>query len=186
MLLPNRVNPGGLSLGKLKSILFFLNFVLAIIFHQKNNPNSLSENSIWSVYEDSEGKLWFGTYANGLDRYDPASEKFTNFRYNPNDPNSLGSNCVWTMYEDSRGNFWVGTRGGGLNLFESSYEKASVKLLTLINLLNIDCVANSGYFEISSKIVQAGQHFTVILKSSSSELVILESSINWKKLSQRS
>ena len=60
--------------------------------------------------EDSKGNFWFGTYNDGLYRFDRGTEKLDFY----NTRNGLAHNFVSTLVEDSRGNIWVGTWGGGL------------------------------------------------------------------------
>ena len=51
------------------------------ITRYRNDPEdaeSLSENSAWTIAEDSLGYVWVGT-DNGLNRFDPATRKFLNF-----------------------------------------------------------------------------------------------------------
>ena len=78
---------------------------------------SLTGNAIISAFKDSKNNLWFGSYSNGLFRFDPKSGSFINYKYIPGQPNSIGSNDVRTIYEDKKGNLWIGTLDGGLNLF---------------------------------------------------------------------
>ncbi len=39
--------------------------------HDPRDPNSISEDNVYVVYEDRDGIMWFGTYRNGLNRFDP-------------------------------------------------------------------------------------------------------------------
>ena len=50
--------------------------------HDPANPNSLSNNVVYSIYEDHTGILWVGTFQGGLNKFDPQTEKFTHFRFN--------------------------------------------------------------------------------------------------------
>ena len=38
--------------------------------------NTLSDNSIWSIYQDTSGIIWLGTKFGGLNRFDPVEETF--------------------------------------------------------------------------------------------------------------
>ncbi|HMQ33025.1 MAG TPA: two-component regulator propeller domain-containing protein, partial [Chloroflexaceae bacterium] len=78
-------------------------------------PNAPASGQINTLYSDRAGALWIGTFASGLNRYDPRSEQFTLFRHDPADPTSLSSDAVRAIYEDDAGALWVGTLGGGLN-----------------------------------------------------------------------
>ena len=53
-----------------------------------------------------------------LSRFDPATERFTNYRPDPNDPTSLGSGSVRIIYQDRAGVLWLGTFEGVLSRFD--------------------------------------------------------------------
>jgi signal transduction histidine kinase/ligand-binding sensor domain-containing protein len=79
------------------------------------SPNAPASGQIDTLYTDRAGALWVGTFASGLNRYDPRSERFTLYRHDPADPASLSSDAVRAIYEDAAGALWVGTLDGGLN-----------------------------------------------------------------------
>ncbi|MCB0577411.1 MAG: hypothetical protein KDC61_22820, partial [Saprospiraceae bacterium] len=83
---------------------------------EKNNPQSLSHNEVWSLCGSSDGTIWVGT-ANGLNRFDPKRERFTRYYNDPSNQYSLSHNFVHAIYEDSDGNIWIGT-GNGLSLLK--------------------------------------------------------------------
>jgi signal transduction histidine kinase/ligand-binding sensor domain-containing protein len=91
----------------------------AIYRNEAYNPESLSANEIYTIYEDRQGFLWLNPYAKGLNRLDPATGKVTRFLNDPSDPYSLSSNLITTILEDSLGRLWVGT-DAGLNLLDRS------------------------------------------------------------------
>ncbi|MEO8512019.1 MAG: two-component regulator propeller domain-containing protein [Ignavibacteria bacterium] len=72
----------------------------------------ISNNMIFSIYQDSKGFLWFGTMF-GLIRYDGIN--YTTYRYDPNDSNSISNDDVISIFEDKDGYLWLGTYFGGLN-----------------------------------------------------------------------
>ncbi|HNT74664.1 MAG TPA: two-component regulator propeller domain-containing protein [Anaerolineae bacterium] len=84
---------------------------------EPNNPTSLSNDGIWSLYEDRSGVVWIGAL-NGLNLFDRAKHKFTYYQTHPANPHSLSSNLVWAIEEDQSGGIWVGTIGGGLNYLD--------------------------------------------------------------------
>ena len=83
--------------------------------HDPEDPHSLSDGFVRSIYEDRSGALWIGTNTGGLDRFDRETERFTHYQNDPDDPHSLSDDNVQSIYEDRAGVLWVGTLGGGLN-----------------------------------------------------------------------
>jgi ligand-binding sensor domain-containing protein len=79
------------------------------------DPNSLSQNFIYTLWEDKQGLIWIGTYE-GLCKFDRYTEKFTRYKPDPNakfaDPN------INTINEDNNGMMWVGSASGGLCRFD--------------------------------------------------------------------
>ncbi|PJA98495.1 MAG: hypothetical protein CO128_07035 [Ignavibacteriales bacterium CG_4_9_14_3_um_filter_30_11] len=81
----------------------------------KNNPqdnSSISDNFIWTIYEDRDSVLWVGTNNGGLCKYDVYLDSFISFKNDPADSNSLIFNNVRAIVEDSFGNLWIGTEEG--------------------------------------------------------------------------
>ena len=67
------------------------------------NPDSLSDNVIGDIYEDSAGVLWVGTFNGGLNRLDRTTGRFTHYFHDPTDPESRSHNTVQSIYEDQNG-----------------------------------------------------------------------------------
>lgn len=68
----------------------------------------LNYTAIKSLYEDSEGDLWIGTWEAGLYRYSPGEGKF--YAY----PTINERNSAHVIYEDCYKNIWVGSWTCGL------------------------------------------------------------------------
>jgi signal transduction histidine kinase/ligand-binding sensor domain-containing protein/CheY-like chemotaxis protein len=95
--------------------------------HDPNDSNSLSHNTITSLFEASlTGKniLWIGT-SEGLNRFNRETGQFKRYFHNPDDPNSISDNIVRSICGDKSGNIWIGTRYGGLNKLENKTSKFS-------------------------------------------------------------
>jgi len=86
-----------------------------ISFDYLGPEHGLSQNSVFSILEDKQGFMWFGT-EEGLNRYD--GYDFKVYKKDLGNSNSLSYSIFWPLFEDSSERLWVGTRGGGLNLFE--------------------------------------------------------------------
>ncbi|HQE94044.1 MAG TPA: two-component regulator propeller domain-containing protein, partial [Anaerolineae bacterium] len=78
-------------------------------FVHLTTEDGLSHNIVYTILQDRQGFLWFGTQ-DGLNRYDGYT--FTVFRHRRSDPASLVNNTVNVLYEDRAGTLWVGTVGG--------------------------------------------------------------------------
>jgi len=95
-----------------------------------NDPNSLSENEIQSLYIDNSGILWIGTeLGSGINKLETHENKFNTIPVLTEDKKSLNDNIVWAIHEDNENNIWIGTHRGGLNKWNrnsnefSSYRK---------------------------------------------------------------
>lgn len=53
----------------------------------------------FSIAEDSEGKMWFGTVYSGIWSYSPATEEFRNYTSN----DGVRSENIWTIYRTKEG-----------------------------------------------------------------------------------
>ena len=73
-------------------------------------------SEIYSIIQDNQGLLWFGTAENGVMRYD--SRKVTLFEFDSLSPNGLSHNDAGNLMLDRNGEIWVGTWGGGANLYQ--------------------------------------------------------------------
>jgi signal transduction histidine kinase/ligand-binding sensor domain-containing protein/DNA-binding response OmpR family regulator len=85
--------------------------------HDRQNVNSISSNyTTWVIYGKKDNKVWIGTSASGLDRFDPATKTFTHFVRGDGDA-QLSSNAIDVLLEDRAGNIWIGTDEGGINVY---------------------------------------------------------------------
>ena len=75
-------------------------------------------SAIFSIFYDTEGKIWIGTREHGL--FVRTREGMTQFMHNPADKYSLPYNKVYDIVADRHGRIWVGTYGGGLSLVQMS------------------------------------------------------------------
>lgn len=70
--------------------------------------------------------IWVGTFSTGLNRFDPQTEQFTRYNYEPDNPAGLSDPSVLAIHKDQAGNLWFGTWGGGLDKFEPQRERFTV------------------------------------------------------------
>jgi len=78
------------------------------VFTNSNTNNVLTTTAIKSLFEDSRGDIWIGTWDKGLYRYSPKQNKF--YAY----PKMNSRNSAHVVFEDQQGNIWVGSWEFGL------------------------------------------------------------------------
>jgi len=84
--------------------------------------NSLSNNSIYSIYKDSHNSMWVGTYSGGVDLYNKDANQFIHYKHNTSD-NSLSNNSVLFISQLADNAIAIATDGGGLNVFDPQKDK---------------------------------------------------------------
>ena len=85
----------------------FTRFTYNSNYLYRKDINSVSNNSIPSLFRDSRGNVWIGTF-HGLDKFDVVRKKFT--VYTTDD--GLTGNTIFATVEDNDGNIWISTNNG--------------------------------------------------------------------------
>ncbi|QHT67376.1 response regulator [Rhodocytophaga rosea] len=98
--------------------------------HKPSDPQSLADNQITALFEDSRGTFWVGTAGDGLHTMDREKGTFTRHLYDPKHPQKLSRPPVYNKFshivapfivfisEDSRGKIWIGTFDNGINVYD--------------------------------------------------------------------
>jgi signal transduction histidine kinase/ligand-binding sensor domain-containing protein/CheY-like chemotaxis protein len=82
--------------------------------------DGLSQSTVMSFLQDSQGYLWLGTES-GLDRYDGYS--FREYRRQRGNASGLASDYIWAIAEDSHNNLWLATDGGGVEHWDRGTDR---------------------------------------------------------------
>lgn len=98
--------------------------------NQPTNKNSISDNRVKAVFEDSKNNFWIGTMGDGLNLMDRQNNHFTSFPYDHKQPQQLSRpvvlkpihrdkffNQVQVIREDQDNQLWIGGFNGGLNIY---------------------------------------------------------------------
>lgn len=103
--------------------------------HDPSDPNSLSDNNVYNIYEDSNNNLWVCTKENGLQTLDRTTGNFTHYGYfDPAQPEMISRppylggdffNFVTFVTEDIKGRLWIGSETGGLNMYDPLMKKTT-------------------------------------------------------------
>lgn len=110
--------------------LFSLNPVTGEInlYRHTDKENSLIDNRVRAIFEDSRGVFWVGTAGDGLHTMDRENGTFTRHIHDARKPEKLSRPEVKNIYsfgvdhitfidEDNDGNIWIGTFGNGINRY---------------------------------------------------------------------
>ncbi|HEY0190051.1 MAG TPA: two-component regulator propeller domain-containing protein [Kofleriaceae bacterium] len=79
---------------------------LAHVRHVADDPGTLSDDHLSSLFEDRSKNLWIGT-TDGLNRMDPQGH-VVQYQNDRDDPSSLAFHGVESIYQDQGGVMWVG------------------------------------------------------------------------------
>ncbi|HBH49397.1 MAG TPA: hypothetical protein DDX98_12190 [Bacteroidales bacterium] len=71
--------------------------------------DGLSLSSVYCIYQDSKGYMWFGT-EDGLNKFD--GKNFKVYRASADNKNTISYKWVEIIYEDAHKKLWFGSRGG--------------------------------------------------------------------------
>ncbi len=98
--------------------------------HDPENPQSLIDNKVRSIFEDSKGNFWIGTRGDGLHSMDRKTGLITRHTYDPANPDKLSSPPVSTrvshvtfISEDAEKKLWIGSNTNGMNRYDPVTKK---------------------------------------------------------------
>jgi len=101
---------------------------LTVFRHDPAKPNTLNDNFIVLLAEDTSGTLWVGTLNSPamLNRFDPYTETFREFPADSVNLRGAKINSVRSQYEDRSGVRWYGIKDGGLKRVDPLTHKTKV------------------------------------------------------------
>ncbi|MFV0277551.1 MAG: EAL domain-containing protein [Parahaliea sp.] len=82
--------------------------------HMPDQPNSLSNNQVRDILQDSSGRIWVATQ-HGLNIHLPEVDGFHAYFHRDSDRYSLTDDRLMSLYESRDGILWIGTRLAGAN-----------------------------------------------------------------------
>ncbi len=89
----------------------------------RNKPNSLNSNAIWSIHEDDNGLIWLGT-GNGVSTFDPVTKTFEHSGNNADFPLKPIATTVLSIDSGEPGKLWIST---GLGLYHYDLQTQQFK-----------------------------------------------------------
>ena len=115
--------------------------------NDRNDLNSISNNTVFAFCEDAQANLWLTTYGGGLNKFNPKTEKFTYYTIK----DGLADNSCISVLPDAHGNLWIGTLNGmsKFNLANESFTNYDVNdgfLNTRFDAFSYSASPYSGHF----------------------------------------
>lgn len=83
------------------------------ITHQMNNPNSMGNNNVNKILEDSKGDIWFATN-NGISRWRVTTDKWDSYYQDKYEQ----AQAFLALCEDNQGNIWAGSFSSGFYVLD--------------------------------------------------------------------
>ena len=103
---------GFMWFGTLNGLCRYDGYNIKIFLNDPEDSTSISNNQVWTIFEDSYNRLWVGTRGGGINLYNPEKDVFTCYKHDPNDKNSLPFDIIRTITQDHSGRIWIGTYKG--------------------------------------------------------------------------
>lgn len=88
--------------------------------HDESKPDKTIGKFSSSLFEDSFGNIWMGTWMFGLYRINPVTDEIVRFHEKSKNTASRICNNVYTMKEDFQKNIWIATYNKGLYKLNAS------------------------------------------------------------------
>ncbi len=93
-------------------------YTFKVFKHKPDDPSSIASDFVRTLYEDTSGRLWVGTYGGGLDLFQPGPDTFRHFRHVQGDPRTLASDKIFSMTGIADGELIVGTADSGIDVID--------------------------------------------------------------------
>jgi ligand-binding sensor domain-containing protein len=91
------------------------------VYNGYENEQSIDYTRVDYLSEDKEENIWVVTNNNGLYRFNPSAQFFTNIRHNNRALNKLGDGSPMSFIQTKQGTVLVGTWGDGLYQYDKNY-----------------------------------------------------------------
>lgn len=120
---------GNIWLGTYKNGLFLLNregSLLQKFTNSSKKINTISQNSIYSIYVSKSGIIWVGTGTSGINIISPEIKKFKLYKQGENLGNTAGSDNISGLMEDQNKNLWICGWNSGITIINRLTGKSKI------------------------------------------------------------
>ena len=103
---------GHLWVGSREGLYRYDGYRATLFAPDSDDPHAITDLDIRALYEDRDGIIWVATNTGGLNRFDPKTRLFTNYRHRPDDAGSISHDSVYGLAEGPSGDLWFGSQIG--------------------------------------------------------------------------
>lgn len=104
-----------------------------LVYNGYTNEYSINYEMITSLFEDRESNLWVGTNNNGLYRFNPSQQYFSNIAHTNRMSGRLGSGSVMSFMPTKWGTTLAGSWEDGLYQYDSSFNVVPLNIKGIDN-----------------------------------------------------
>ncbi|NJK94992.1 MAG: hypothetical protein HC905_08845 [Bacteroidales bacterium] len=94
------------------------NYRVEKIDQQADNPYSLSNNEVYSVYTDYSGIFWIGTKDGGVNRHLPQAQYLNMLCHKPGSVSTIPKGTIRAISQDQKGHIWIGSYNDGIAIYD--------------------------------------------------------------------
>ena len=93
-----------------------------LVYNGYENEQSIAYSRLNALFEDRENNIWVGTNNNGLYRFNPATQFFTNIRHSNRMTGKAGDGSFLSFIYTKQGTLLAGAWGDGLYHYDSNFK----------------------------------------------------------------
>ncbi|QTD50637.1 two-component regulator propeller domain-containing protein [Sulfidibacter corallicola] len=103
---------GLLWLGTQDGLVRYDGYRFKVYRSRRNDPHSLGGSYIRALCLAGDGRLWIGSFGGGASVFDPRTDRFRRYQYQPQGGGGLSHNRVEGIAETPTGHIWLATHAG--------------------------------------------------------------------------
>lgn len=117
---------GFIWFGTMYGLVHYMGSNTSIYRHDPKDKNTLSNDDVTNILEDSKGNFWISTFGGGFNKFDIKNNKITRFTPSSMDLLDDWNGITWDIKEDSSGNLFIATDNLGIIKLDPVSEEYSI------------------------------------------------------------
>ena len=105
-------NKGFIWISTMNGLNKYDGYEFEVYLKKPNDKNSLPDNQVGSIFQDSYGNLWIDFTSKNLCRLNTSTGEIIRFKSIDEDSTTISGLSIQSIVEDSEKNIWIGTDNG--------------------------------------------------------------------------